>query len=258
MLPNNQSSQTRLVITKPEPSHKRLPIAAIMIGVFLTVIPGSIAISITRPKGSIRGVTTTLTPSEIISVTNAARQTAGVPPVHPASELMRAAEAKAKAMVAANSWSHDTPSETPWQFIAGAGYQYTIAGENLARNYDSAAEVVTAWLASPSHKDNLLNPQYTDTGVAVEVGDFPGKPNSVLVVQYFATKYDPAAANLTSTDYHEAPLLTAPLSITVSPVKIILVIIGVVSIFTLGIFAKKIHHQQRLKKELPSLSHWHK
>ena len=40
-------------------------------------------------------------------------------------------------------------------------------GENIAFGYTSAAEVVQAWINSPSHRQNILNPGFTETGVSV-------------------------------------------------------------------------------------------
>lgn len=43
---------------------------------------------------------------------------------------------------------------------------YTF-GENIARGQKTAEEVVTAWMKSPSHKEAILNPNYSDIGVGV-------------------------------------------------------------------------------------------
>ncbi len=140
----------------------------------------------TSSSGRIKGDTSNFTASEIISISNAARQEQGISPLKPQPQLMEAAAAKAKAMIAANSWSHNTPTQTPWQFIDTTGYIYIIAGENLAKDFENAQDVVAAWLNSPSHRENLLNPEYSDTGVAVIEGSFQQKTNSTLVVQYLA------------------------------------------------------------------------
>jgi len=43
---------------------------------------------------------------------------------------------------------------------------YTF-GENIARGQKSAEEVMAAWMKSPSHKEAILNPDYTDIGIGV-------------------------------------------------------------------------------------------
>lgn len=54
-------------------------------------------------------------------------------------------------------------------------YQYVSAGENLADNPNSA---ITEWILSPEHRENILNPNYTDTCIAVD---------SSFAVQEFAS-----------------------------------------------------------------------
>jgi uncharacterized protein YkwD len=43
-------------------------------------------------------------------------------------------------------------------------------GENLARGQKTAKEAVDAWLKSPGHRKNLMDPAYTDTGIGVKSG----------------------------------------------------------------------------------------
>ena len=42
-------------------------------------------------------------------------------------------------------------------------------GENIAFGYPDAASVVNAWINSPEHRANILDPTFTDTGVSVAV-----------------------------------------------------------------------------------------
>ncbi|MEO6078021.1 MAG: CAP domain-containing protein, partial [Candidatus Andersenbacteria bacterium] len=56
--------------------------------------------------------------------------------------------------------------------------------ENLAIDFTQAEDVVSAWLASPKHKENMLRADYTETGVAVLSGEFKGA-TSIIVVHMF-------------------------------------------------------------------------
>ena len=48
------------------------------------------------------------------------------------------------------------------------GYvNYKLIGENIAGGHASINAAVTAWLASPAHCTNLMNPEFTEIGVAV-------------------------------------------------------------------------------------------
>ena len=46
-----------------------------------------------------------------------------------------------------------------------AGYQSPSVGENIAAGYMTAQEVVDGWMNSPGHRENILNPNYTEIGV---------------------------------------------------------------------------------------------
>jgi len=50
------------------------------------------------------------------------------------------------------------------QRITGCGYQWTMVGENIAAGYTSPASVVQAWMDSPTHRENILNPGFKDLG----------------------------------------------------------------------------------------------
>ena len=123
---------------------------------------------------------------EIIVLTNYKRAESGLPVLIENNRLDAAAEAKAFDMFANDYWAHFSPQgKTPWQFINAAGYKYTFAGENLARDFSDAPSVVEAWMNSPSHRSNLLDKNFREIGVAVEQGKLGGR-QGILVVQMFA------------------------------------------------------------------------
>ena len=74
----------------------------------------------------------------------------------------------------------------PWYWIKQSGYAYKAAGENLAINFTDAKEQQSAWMKSQTHRDNILNAQYQETGVAVIEGKIKGK-NALVTVQLFGT-----------------------------------------------------------------------
>jgi len=128
---------------------------------------------------------------ELLTYTNAVRAEADLAPLKLDNALSRAAYAKAKDMFADNYWAHVAPDGTqPWDFILGAGYDYSYAGENLAKNFNGSKEVVDAWYKSESHKENLLNPRYEDIGFAVVDGVLDGY-ETTLVVQAFGKERIP-------------------------------------------------------------------
>lgn len=134
------------------------------------------------------GVSTNIDYKEVIRLTNIEREKHGMSPVVENEKLNLAASKKAVNMFEENYWAHYSPSgKDPWGFIQGEGYKFIYAGENLARNFYTAQEVVDAWMASPTHRENLLSPRYKDIGIAVSQGLLKGQ-TTVLVVQEFGTQ----------------------------------------------------------------------
>ena len=56
---------------------------------------------------------------------------------------------------------------TPWSWIEKENYDYNYAGENLAMDFQSAEKMEEAWMASPTHRANILNGKYREIGMAV-------------------------------------------------------------------------------------------
>lgn len=134
------------------------------------------------------GIATDISNQELLRLTNEKRAEEGLKPLKLNDELSNAADEKAKFMFAKNFWAHIGPDgTTPWFFIKNAGYEYMYAGENLARGYTTAPEVVDAWMASPSHRENIMSPNYSDIGFAVGTGSLTGS-ETALVVQMFGTE----------------------------------------------------------------------
>lgn len=131
--------------------------------------------------------------SDLVTDTNVEREKASLPDVKLNDQLTSAAFAKAKDMFANNYWAHVSPSGvTPWKWIGDAGYNYNVAGENLAKNYPTAQATVNAWMGSTTHRANILNQKYQDVGFAVVDGLLDGR-NTTLVVAYYGAPATAAA-----------------------------------------------------------------
>ncbi len=133
------------------------------------------------------GFASSITPEEIVELTNQKRTGNGIAPLKINGQLNEAAQQKAADMFALNYWSHVSPRGLhPWSFISNAGYYYLYAGENLARDFYNAGGVVEAWMNSSTHRDNILNKKYQDIGVAVVDGVLQDQ-ETTLVVQMLGT-----------------------------------------------------------------------
>ena len=85
-------------------------------------------------------------------------------------------------------FNHISPSnKTPWDFIKAANYTYVYAGENLAIGYDDSTELHNAWMNSPSHRENIMNPNFREIGIAKVSGTYEGA-STIIVVQMFGSQ----------------------------------------------------------------------
>lgn len=145
----------------------------------------------------ILGYATDIRVEALLDATNSQRQSQGLAPLTLNSKLSQAAARKAQDMLEKNYWAHNSPTgSTPWEFITGAGYRYTVAGENLAKNFSVSDDVVRAWMASPTHRDNIVKPSYKEIGFAIVNGKLQGE-ETTLVVQMFGTSNETIAATPT-------------------------------------------------------------
>ncbi len=126
-----------------------------------------------------------VTPQNIVSLTNQTRQNLNLTALSVNEKLSQAASAKAQDMVANQYFAHTSPAGvTPWSWFQQAGYKYLVAGENLAVHFTSAEGVTEGWMASPSHRANIVNARYSEIGVGVAMGEFEGY-QTTFVVQMF-------------------------------------------------------------------------
>ncbi len=141
----------------------------------------------TPVTGNVLGYATNISPDEIIRLTNEKRAENGLSSLSYNATLAQAALAKGNDMINKNYWAHVAPDGTqPWAFFLNAGYKYKYAGENLARDFNDSTSTVNAWMASPSHRENMLSPNYKEIGVALVNGSLTGSETTV-VVQFFGT-----------------------------------------------------------------------
>lgn len=134
------------------------------------------------------GYAANISPEEVIRLTNQKRAENGLSTLQYNGALADAARKKGENMLAMDYWAHVAPDGTqPWKFFTDSGYKYKYAGENLARDFSNASSAVDAWMASPSHKANLLSDKYKEIGIAVVEGDLGGV-ETTLIVQLFGTK----------------------------------------------------------------------
>lgn len=155
----------------------------------------------------------TITSQNLIELTNAVRQKYGLNNLAINPKLELAAQAKAQDMLIKNYFAHQSPDgRSPWYWFSENGYQYLYAGENLAINFVNSDEVVNAWLNSPSHRANILNPNYKEIGIAVISVPISPSQNKTIIVQLFGTPRTISPTTLKSSTTETKPTATSSLT----------------------------------------------
>lgn len=159
-----------------------LPMMAILFGIFF--------LSFLQPKldFGILAYATEMSHSQLLSSTNQHRAASGKAALKLSSKLNSSAQAKAQDMVAKDYWSHNSPNgDEPWVFFASAGYKYIKAGENLAYGFSTSDSTVTGWMNSPTHRDNMLDGNFTEVGFGYANGaDYNDSGQETVVVAHYA------------------------------------------------------------------------
>lgn len=165
-----------------------------------------------------------LAPTDLILLANTSRSKEGLANLTSNDRLTKAAYNKANDMLEHDYFAHTSPDgKTPWDFIKAAGYNYAYAGENLAIGYTNASELHQAWMNSPTHRENILNGNFREIGLAVVSGEYEGSQTTV-VVQMFgqsagAAPAEPTAAQVESSQTAQTPAATADRSKTFTIIK---------------------------------------
>jgi uncharacterized protein YkwD len=108
---------------------------------------------------------------QVFALVNQERAAVGVAPLTYDAEAERAALAHTEDMVERGFFDHVTPAPESWtpgerlQMTGASGYSRT--GENIATGQRTAAAVMQAWMNSPGHRANILDPLFTHIGVGV-------------------------------------------------------------------------------------------
>lgn len=146
-------------------------------------VPGPLS----GPTRSIRAEK--LDSNEIIKWTNFYRNQNGFSSLSQNSQLEEASKKRALDMFEKQYFAHTSPTgEGAADLVKAEGYQYKIIGENLALgDFKDEKELVDAWMASPGHRANILNPGYKEIGVASKLDQFNNRLTWISV-QIFATK----------------------------------------------------------------------
>lgn len=187
--------QTQELPNEKEPFFKRhkvlTVVGAALIVAYLMYCLGYVVAENSTSHIPVAAKNTPITSMSVYETINEERRKAGLLPLDYSQALQKSSQAKCNDMAAKNYWNHASPEgKQPQDFVKLQNYEYSVFGENLAFEYHNIPELVSGWMNSPTHKENILRVDYTTTGITVCEGtNYQGYAKTTIVVQHFA---DPA------------------------------------------------------------------
>jgi uncharacterized YkwD family protein len=114
------------------------------------------------------------TEQQIFLLVNQERINAGVKPLKLANDVSYVARVKSKDMQDHDYFDHTSPVYgSPFDMMDDFGLTYRTAGENIAAGQSTAVNVMNSWMNSEGHRNNILNPNFTEIGIGyVDGGDY--------------------------------------------------------------------------------------
>jgi uncharacterized protein YkwD len=79
--------------------------------------------------------------------------------------LMKAARQQAEALAKANDVNKAADGKASVDRLKALGYRFNALGENTAYGHDGPDQVVTFWMGSQLHRDNILSSRFTQIGL---------------------------------------------------------------------------------------------
>ncbi len=114
----------------------------------------------------------------VVCLINQERLAHGLPALKVSSKLDHSAQNWNQAMVASGNFTHGANFAGR---ISAVGYNWQTAGENIATGFTTPRDVVKAWMASPDHCRNILDPSFRDVGTGespAAVGSWATQPST--------------------------------------------------------------------------------
>lgn len=102
----------------------------------------------------------------VVTLVNEIRNDYGLNQLSENPDLAQVAQMKAEDMQNNKYFDHQSPTYgSPFDMMKKFGISYMSAGENIAKGQSTPEEVVNSWMNSEGHKENILNPSYTQIGI---------------------------------------------------------------------------------------------
>ncbi|MFB6376122.1 MAG: CAP domain-containing protein [Bradymonadaceae bacterium] len=93
------------------------------------------------------------------------------------AKLREAARCHSLDMARNDFFSHTSSNgSSPGDRMTKAGYNWTTWGENIAKGYPTPKDVVSGWMNSTPHCENIMSSDFVDTGVGYVYDSKDSKP----------------------------------------------------------------------------------
>jgi uncharacterized protein YkwD len=102
--------------------------------------------------------------SAVVCLINQQRTAHHLPTLSAQPLLDHSAQQWTNVMVSTGQFTHGSDFSAR---ITAVGFDWSLAGENIATGYQTPRQVVSAWMASADHCQNILNPSYASVGTGV-------------------------------------------------------------------------------------------
>lgn len=108
---------------------------------------------------------------EMLERVNAERARRGIPEIHSSALLDRVSQSYAEDMLKRSYYGHESPEgDTVRERVIEGGYKMSAVGENVASGQPTIEEVMTGWMGSIEHRNNILSRIFVEVGFGVAVG----------------------------------------------------------------------------------------
>lgn len=106
---------------------------------------------------------------QVLNLVNLERKKSGLKPIILSNDLNKIAFFKAEDMAKNSYFSHTSPKYgSTLNLLKKNKINYSHAGENIACGQKNPIQVMESWMKSPGHRKNILNPNYTEMGIAID------------------------------------------------------------------------------------------
>ncbi|MDP3899523.1 MAG: CAP domain-containing protein [bacterium] len=139
--------------------------------------------------------------AEVARLVDELRVEQGKQPLSVNAYLENSAQGRTNDMLQNSYFSHYGPNGHDLAyFLEKSNYRYEMAGENLAMGFSSAKTVVQAWVKSPLHYKNMIDPDFIEAGIGIVQGEYDGSVTTFMTHHFgkplIIAKQTPSSASI--------------------------------------------------------------